>query len=214
MFHIDFSLPDDLGTHGWTATGSPSTSSNIVRLWIGSVSAGGDWFEIWLDSWDFWARKKLTSKYTVSNIINTARIATKKPYNKVHVVRTGGTDTEEDTTLESADGVQELVYADMNITTEAIGRGLARMVLEHEYMIESDAVAVTVINPGDMYNLMLSDTVTVTAANLGLSSALRILAERQDTVDNGGWKTTLTLNTKKPREGAGQVYALLNPKRR
>jgi hypothetical protein len=193
--HLNIHLPDANGTHGWTATGSPSVNSNIVRIEIRGTSNEGKNAD--LDVLFLYTRKKQTSKYTVSNIMQVSRSGY-VGYNKVSIASsaTGSPHTVEDVTRETLHGTREMTYVDKQITEDSLATYTASGILAAESEAEeNEGIDVTVINPGDMYNLMLGDTITITAANLNLSSATRILYERRDTLDQNGWITTLRTGT-------------------
>jgi hypothetical protein len=189
--HLNLHLPDGNGTHGWTATGSPSVSSNIVRIELGgTANAGkGTYFDVLF----LYTRKKGTNKYTVSNILNISKMPY-VGYNKVSVVSsaTGSPHTVEDATRETLHGVREFTIVDKQITEDSHATYTASAIIASESEAEeNEQITIAVLNPGDMYNVMPGDTVTVTYANLNLNSATRTLVGRADSITEQGWRTTL-----------------------
>lgn len=213
MFHYPLSLPDADGTHGWTAVNSPSLTGDIQRLWIGEVTIGGT-VQVYIDSYNLWSRKKIGGKYTLSNILSATRGTMKTPYNYVYIINNVNTVTQYDATLATVDGTRELLYPDKNITSVVMADSLGRMILENAYRGRCDAITVKTINPGDTYNVMLGDTLTMTISNLNLSSDTRALtAVIHELAEDADWVTTYVFGGK-PVQDASRVFELMNLKRR
>jgi hypothetical protein len=112
-------------------------------------------------------------------------------------------------------GLNEILIDDQSITTDQaadiVGRGLLAM---QGFDDSGDPIQVIVVNPGDMYNVMLGDTVTITYANMDLSSATRTLIGRRDTFNNdSGWLTTLVLSNDPYRDRTNALLAMSKRKR-
>jgi hypothetical protein len=163
----------------------------------------------------FYTWKKSTSKYTISNIIGAKRLLSDPGYNKIRSVTAaaGSPHIVEDVTQEALHGVREFTVKDVNITTPEKARELAQSTLTEQYRGEEDPIQVGVVNPGDMYNILPGDTLTVTAANLNLSSATRALTGRIDTISEAGWQTMLLLSRNPRQESTRVIWDILKVKR-
>ena len=192
MVHLIIPLPDANGTHGWTAVGSPSLADTIIRVGFYWDTSGGV-NSVFFDSVLFYAIKKLTSKYTVSQIIDPKRNYQTPTYpNRVSITASDGNIVVEDTTLESTYGIVEKVIGDLGVTM-ASAKNWANALIAGE-IYSNDPISVMVVNPSDMYLLRLGDTVTITDTYLNLSSATRVLIRREDSFTEQGWRTVLSLS--------------------
>lgn len=195
MAHIPLRLPDSIGAHGWTATNAPSVTDPILRIQIEGIT--GIVGQIWFDILYFSANKKVTSKYTLSNIISTSHSKNADQVGQVVVVGSGITTVVcTDTTVTAAYGTREQMVNDQNITVAQKADAYARAFLNvQDWDDTADPIVVQIVNPGDMYNVSPGDTVTITAADLDLSNATRTIMSRQDSIGENGWLTAFQLST-------------------
>jgi hypothetical protein len=214
MVHLVLRLPDATGTHGWAATGAPSTSDNIIRFLIGGTTIDPSSYLYW-DVLYFVAPKRLTSKYTISNLIAANRVKDADEYTRAIVAGSGiTTQVADDATMQSTYGIREILINDQSITTPEPALAEARTLLQLQGWDDTaDPIQVSIINPGDMYNVMLGDTVTVTVANMNLSSATRTIIARRDTLDQNGWITFLTLSGDATKDRVENLLTMAKRKR-
>jgi hypothetical protein len=214
MVHLVLRLPDATGTHGWAATGAPSTSDNIIRFLIGGTTIDPSSYLYW-DVLYFAAVKRLTSKYTISNLIAANRVKDADEYTRAIVAGSGiTTQVADDATMQSTYGIREILINDQSITTPEPALAEARTLLQLQGWDDTaDPIQVSIINPGDMYNVMLGDTVTVTVANMNLSSATRTIIARRDTLDGNGWITFLTLSGDPTKDRIENLLTMAKRKR-
>jgi hypothetical protein len=213
--HFTVRLPDTSGNHGWVPGGTPNVATDIERIQVECGTTGAGAAHFCFDVLYFYAAKKLTSKYTVSNIIGIQRLKRSDFYNRVIVKGSGIANVVvDDATAQAIQGVNELVVDDQSITTTAAAQALARGVLNAEGWDDTgDPIQCTIVNPGDMYNVMLGDTLTVTVANLNLSSATRTLISRVDSITEQGWRTILNLSNDVLRDNLRHIWNLAKRKR-
>jgi hypothetical protein len=208
-------LPDASGNHGWVPGGTPNVANDIERIQVECGTTGAGAAHLTFDVLYFYANKKLTSKYTVSNIIGVRRLKRSDFYNRVVVKGSGIANVVvDDVTAQATQGINELVIDDQSITTTPTAQTLGRGVLNAEGWDDTaDPISVQVINPSDMYNVMPGDALTVTAANLNLSAATRSLVSRVDSITGSGWNTILDLSNDLLRDRLQQVWELSKRKR-
>jgi hypothetical protein len=215
MVHLVLRLPDSIGTHGWTATGGPTVNDSIIRFYIGGtvlIAAAGylDWDVLY-----FAAAKRLTSKYTLPARIFGNRTIDADQYTRAIVAGSGiTTQVADDTTMQASLGLRETLINDQSITTEEPALAQARTLLNLQGWDDTaDPITYSFVNPGDMYNVMLGDTVTVTVANMNLSSATRTIIARRDTLDGNGWITSLTLSGDPTKDRIENLLTMAKRKR-
>lgn len=195
--HMVLRLPDSLGNHGWVPTGSPNPAGSIQRIVFQSNgnAAGSDLFGF--DVLYFVANKKLTSKYTLTNIIAANH---KRDADQIGQVIVQGSGISAvvctDTTVTATYGTREQMWTDLNLTVAQKADAYARAFLNaQDWDDTADPIIIQVVNPGDTYNVMPGDTITVTAANLNLSAATRTMIMREDSIGADGWLTSFLLST-------------------
>lgn len=195
--HMVLRLPDSTGNHGWVPTGAPNPAASIQRIVFQSDgnAAGSDLFGF--DALYFVANKKLTSKYTLTNIISANH---KRDADQVGQVIVQGSGISAvvctDTTVTATYGTREQMWTDLNLTVAQKADAYARAFLNaQDWDDTADPIIIQVVNPGDTNLIMPGDTLTVTAANLNLSAATRTLIMRQDSIGADGWLTSFLLST-------------------
>jgi hypothetical protein len=163
----------------------------------------------------FHAQQITTSKYTVSNVVSANRTITKpRCYSTFNVFTNWGTITESDATLATLSGTRNYVWADLGVTTEQETATIIYIPLAKQaYNIGGEPINLAVVNPSDMYNLMLGDTITLTATNMNLSAATRILGRREDSLTEAGWRTVLSLVAIPPTNPISELWEIVKKKR-
>jgi hypothetical protein len=211
MAHWVLRLPDTTGDHGWTAVNSPS--GNVVR--VGFEGKSGVVAILAFDVCYFVADKKLTSKYTLTPYILSAnRVKDANQIGQVRVQGSGVSATVTDATVTATYGLREQLINDQSITVAQKADAYGRVYLNAQNWDDTaDPISVQVVNPGDMYNVVPGDTVTLTVANLNLSSATRSVMARADSVTEQGWKTVLRLSTGPVADRIVKIWELAKRKR-
>jgi hypothetical protein len=214
MVHLALRLPDADGNHGWTATNSPDVADSIVRFYIGGEATTGAFYMYW-DVLYSVAAKRITSKYTLPARISASRLLDADQYTRAMVAGSGiTTQIVDDVTAQSIFGLREILSNDQSITTSEPAIALARTILNAQGWDDTaDPINYTFVNPGDMYNVMLGDTVTMTISNMNLSSATRTIIARRDTLDGNGWITTLTLSGDPTKDRIENLLTMAKRKR-
>jgi hypothetical protein len=192
--HLVLRLPDSSGAHGWTATNAPNPAGSIQRIEIECDDGGITGFLF--DVLYFTADKKLTSKYTVTNILAVNRVKNADQVGQVIVQGSGVSALVTDATVTATYGLREQLINDQSITVAQKADAYGRALLNAQSWDDTaDPLTVQVLNPGDMHLVLPGDTVTLTAANFNLSSATRTVVIRADSITDAGWITMLQVAT-------------------
>jgi hypothetical protein len=213
MLHYALRLPDANGDHGWTKTSTPDYDY-VTRITLEVVTTTTNTALYW-DVLYIVSCQRTTSKYTLSNPVSVARVDKSDNITGSIVATNYGTVTMSDATAQAIDGVHQILADDQSITTYAATVAAAAGILNAEgYGVTSDPVRVEYLDPGDMYNVVLGDTLTITDAKAGLSSAKRTLVARDDRVsESEGWATTLHLSGQYSETISKKLLDMAIPKR-
>jgi hypothetical protein len=215
MQHFIIRLPDSNGDHGWSKSGSPS--GTITRVTMEAVVSS------WAEGYFYWdvlyfaAAQRLTSKYTLTAPVSVSRADRSDNITQVMLTYSGGSSiTVDDLTAQAVDGVHTFLTTDLNITTIEAARAEARGIINAEgYGVTTDPVRVDYLDPGDMYTVMLGDTLTVSDTYSNLSNAKRTLVARDDSFTEGkGWVTTLYLSGQYPERSKDAILSILSMSKR
>jgi hypothetical protein len=215
MVRATIQLPESGNAHGWVATNAPDVAGNIQRIEYEAEQSGGlGTGRIIFDVLYFHADKKLTSKYTVSNITGANRTPITQAENRIILKSNTNTYVVDDIGLQALYGLREDLITDLSVSGNEASYNVARAILiSQQWGVDYDTITMTIVNPSDMYNVMPGDTLTVTVANLNLSSATRSLVSRRDSVTEGGWTTTLILGKWSALDPLLTTYSKLKRKR-
>jgi hypothetical protein len=172
-----------------------------------------------LIAWDvlyFAASQKQTSKYTLTAPVRVSRDIRGDNATRVIVAASGVTVVADDSTAQSIDGLNEILINDQSVSTAEGARSEAINVLNAQgWDVTCDPIVVDYLDPGDMYNVVLGDTLTVSCTNAGLSSAKRTLEKRVDSLtEAGGWRTRLYLSATYPEATKNRILGLLEMSKR
>jgi hypothetical protein len=201
MIHLPIRLPDSTGNHGWVATNTPDAAGSINRFEIETDHDATVGTGIVYDVLYFYANKKLTSKYTITGAIAANHKRDAEQVSQVLVVGSGiSTVVCNDTTVTATYGLREQLIDDQNITHAQKADAYARSFLNaQDWDDTADPILLTIMNEGNMYNLMPGDTVTMTittwSENMNLDNAKRSIIARQDSISDDGWLTGFQLST-------------------